>query len=124
MPLSYDAVDKEPPPSAYYWPESKRPPLNKAFFYGPIGAGVLDGVSTLDAISRGGVEANPTMRGVSGNAAALMGVKAASGLGVALLAKKLAASGHRGWAKIIAGLGTAVPTAAAIHNFTLQPPPR
>ena len=45
--------------------------------------------STLTALHHGAVEANPVVRGVSGNLAALLGVKAVTTFGVVYVAERL-----------------------------------
>jgi hypothetical protein len=55
-----------------------------------IGLQALDVASTLSALDRGHVEANPMMRGVSAHPAALVAVKAAATGGTVLLARRIA----------------------------------
>lgn len=50
---------------------------------------VLDAKSTLDAVGRGGAEANPVLKGIAGSPLALFAVKAAGTTGVVLVTEKM-----------------------------------
>ena len=97
--------------------EDQRPDIGWGWKVAPTAASLFDAWTTRDAMNRGGVEANPFMRGLAGNDALLYGSKAASGALMGLLAHKLGRSGHETAAKIVSGIGVAVPTAAGIHNL-------
>lgn len=75
---------------------------------------VADGISTLHAFKHGAVEQNPLIGQSPGM---LMGVKAAGAVGIPLLMKKIADSGHP---KIAKALGYALGGAGALvagHNY-------
>jgi hypothetical protein len=80
-------------------------------------ASLFDAWSTQDALERGGVEANPIMKPIAGNPAALYGTSLASGLLTGYLADRLAKSGHRTAGKVISGLGIGVHLGAGAHNL-------
>lgn len=50
---------------------------------------VFDTQSTVDAIARGGMEANPVLKGIAGNPVALVAVKAAGTSGVIFATEKM-----------------------------------
>lgn len=93
--------------------------LNPLLVLAPAAAEAFDAYSTRRAMAGGGHEANSAMEPFAGNPAALYGTKIGTGLLAGLLADRLARSGHRTAAKIVAGLEVSIPLGAGIHNMTL-----
>ena len=77
----------------------------------------LDVHSTLSSLDRGAVEANPLLRGVSKHPAALIGVKAALGVSLIYVTRKIAKSNQ-----VVATLASvavnSVLLTAAHHNYS------
>ena len=59
------------------WHPAKRPAALPALYAGSVLLQSFDAYSTMKAISLGGTEANPIMKGAASNPAAMIGVKAA-----------------------------------------------
>ncbi len=97
--------------------QEESPDIGWGWKVAPTAASLFDAWATRDAMNRGGVEANPFMKGLAGNDALLFGTKAASGALIGYLAHKLARGGHENAAKVVSGIGVAVPTAAGISNL-------
>jgi Domain of unknown function (DUF5658) len=68
---------------------SWKTPLLNSLHAVSIATQLLDAHSTIKAIDRGGVEANPLMRGLIDNRPAFIGVKAAGAAGLVYLTHKL-----------------------------------
>jgi hypothetical protein len=91
------------------------PALNSVIVAGQLG----DAGSTHYALGKGGArEGNPAVASLieHGGIASLYAVKAATGIGMALIADHVASIGHPRAAKVLAFLGGAVPLAVAAHN--------
>lgn len=71
-------------------PVETRRPVALLPLYVSFGAlQILDAKSTLDAVARGGVEANPVMKGFASKPLALVAVKAAGTTGVVFVTEKM-----------------------------------
>jgi hypothetical protein len=77
---------------------------------------VLDVHSTSRALAAGGVEANPVMRGVAGNPAALLAVKAGVTASTIVLAEKVRSKSRVGAILLMAALNSTYATVVA-HNY-------
>lgn len=77
---------------------------------------MLDVHSTSRALANGGVEANPVMRGVAGNPAALVAVKAGVTASTILLAEKVRSKSRVGAILLMAALNSTYATVVA-HNY-------
>jgi len=81
-----------------------------------IALNVMDIVTTRKALARGGVEANPVMKGVVGSRAAFYGVKAVSATAMILMGEKLAKRSRK--AAVISAIAANVLTATVVaHNM-------
>jgi hypothetical protein len=69
--------------------DTGRPAILPALYVSVAALQALDAHSTMTAIGRGGREANPFMRGVAGNRAALLAVKAGVAGSTIFLAEKM-----------------------------------
>jgi hypothetical protein len=76
-----------PPPAALV--EPRRPGALVPLYASFAAFQVVDAQSTLHALSRGGVEANPIMKGIAGKPVALVAVKAAATTGVIVASEKM-----------------------------------
>jgi hypothetical protein len=77
---------------------------------------LLDAHSTSRALATGGVEANPVMRGVVGNPAALVAVKAGVTASTILLAEKVRSKSRVGAILLMAAFNSTYATVVA-HNY-------
>jgi hypothetical protein len=77
---------------------------------------LLDAHSTTRALASGGVEANPVMRGVAGNPAALVAVKAGVTASTIVLAEKVRSKSRVGAILLMAALNSTYATVVA-HNY-------
>jgi hypothetical protein len=97
--------------------EKKDRGLGVGWKVGPAAASLFDAWTTQDALKRGGEEANPLMKPLAGNNAALYGVNVGAGILTGIIADKLAKSGHRNAARLVSGLSMGVHTAAGASNL-------
>jgi hypothetical protein len=67
----------------------RRPALLPAMYATAVALQALDAHSTMTALNRGAVEANPAMRGVVGNRSALVAVKVGAAAGTIFVAEKM-----------------------------------
>ncbi|HSC28714.1 MAG TPA: DUF5658 family protein [Vicinamibacterales bacterium] len=84
--------DPQPPlqlPGATGIPQPRRPSSLVPLYVSFAALQALDVHSTRRAIERGGVEANPVMKGLAGNSAGLLAVKAAGTAGVIYVSEKM-----------------------------------
>ena len=91
-----------------------------AMYLATIATQMLDVHSTLHAVERGAVDANPVVRGLVGNPAAFVSVKAAVGVGVAYATHRIARRNRT--AGIVASI--AINSAClmiAAHNYRAAP---
>lgn len=95
--------------------EDRARSLGAGWTVGPTAASLFDAWATNDAIARGGVEANPLMGPFAGGPG-IYAIKGAQGILTGLIARKLAHDGHGTAARIVSGLGIAIPLAAGTHN--------
>ena len=77
---------------------------------------IMDAVSTRQALSRGGAEANPAMSGLAGNSAALFAVKAGTAAATTFFAERLSKNHPRAATIMMAVLNTAY-VAIVTHNY-------
>jgi hypothetical protein len=77
---------------------------------------MLDAHSTTRALASGAVEANPMMRGVAGNPAALVAVKAGVTASTIVVAEKLRSRSRVGAILFMAALNSTFATIVA-HNY-------
>ena len=77
---------------------------------------LLDAHSTTRALATGGVEANAVMRGVAGNPAALLAVKAGVTASTIVLAEKVRSKSRVGAILLMAALNSTYATVVA-HNY-------
>jgi hypothetical protein len=78
-----------------------------------------DVYTTLAALNRGAVEANPAMRGVARRPAALVAVKAGVAASSILASAHLWKQHHRKAAVILLGIPTGAMAAVAVHNASV-----
>jgi hypothetical protein len=76
---------------------------------------VLDAQTTIAALDRGATEANPLMRGIAGNRAALFAVKAGTTAGAIYLAERLRTHSRVSAVLLMAGFNSLYATVVA-HN--------
>jgi hypothetical protein len=74
---------------------AKRPMLLPALYAAQAALQALDAHSTYSALSRGGVEANPLMKGVVGNKGAMMAVKVGVAASTIWMAERMWKKGNR-----------------------------
>lgn len=77
---------------------------------------IMDAVSTRQALSRGGTEANPAMAGLARNPAAFFAVKAGTAAATTYFAERLSKNHPRAATIVMAVLNTAYATIVA-HNY-------
>jgi Domain of unknown function (DUF5658) len=87
-----------------------------------IGLQALDIASTLSALDKGYVEANPMMRGLTAHPAALVAVKAAATGGTVLLARRIAGRNRMAGILLTAALDGAY-SYIVVRNFALAAAP-
>lgn len=91
---------------------AKRPMMLPALYVAQAALQALDAHSTSSALSRGGVEANPLMKGVVGNKGAMMAVKIGAAASTIWIAERMWKRGNRAGAiatmLIVNGLTAAV----------------
>lgn len=93
--------------------------LNPALLLAQPLAQAFDAYSTQKALGAGGREGNSFMEPFANNPAAMYATKVAGGALVALLADRLARSGHRNAAKLLSGISIGAPVVAGIHNMEM-----
>jgi hypothetical protein len=106
------SVAAQPP-----WTAAARRPTALPAMYVSFGAlQVLDVYSTRRAIARGAVEANPVMKGLAGNAAAMLAVKGAA-TAVSIYCAEKAWKRHRKAAIVLMLVLNGATAAVAAHNL-------
>lgn len=95
----------------------RRPSLLPALYIGQIALQALDAHSTFTALDRGGVEANPLMKGVAGNRGAMLAVKAGAAAGTIWAAEHLWRRGNRAGAIALMVVANGVTAAVVAHNY-------
>jgi hypothetical protein len=91
-------------------------PVLTALHVTSVAAQMLDVHSTIRALDRGGIEANPLMSGLVKNRAAFIGIKAAMGAGLVLATHKMAKSNKLA-AIVTAAAANSVMLTVASHNY-------
>lgn len=95
----------------------KRPMLLPALYAAQVALQALDAHSTYSAISRGGVEANPLMKGVVGNKGAMMAVKAGVAASTIWIAERMWKRGNRAGAIATMLIVNGVTGAVVANNY-------
>ena len=95
------------------------PSLLRSTYVGLAALQAYDTYSTLTALHNGAVEANPVIRGVSGNPTALLAVKGAATFGVIYVAERLWRERHRGAAIALMAATNATMAVVAAHNASV-----
>ena len=96
---------------------AKRPMLLPALYAAQVALQALDAHSTYSAISRGGVEANPLMKGVVGNKGAMMAVKAGVAASTIWIAERMWKRGNRAGAIATMLIVNGVTGAVVANNY-------
>ncbi len=96
--------------------DSGRPAVLPALYVSVAALQALDAHSTMTALGRGGREANPVMRGVAGNRAALLAVKAGVAGSTIYLAEKMWKR-NRVAAIAMMAIVNAIDAAVVAHNY-------
>ena len=104
-----DATVAEPKPSG----------LHPGWWGAVIAAQVADALTTNAAIRRGGVEANPAMKGLASHPTALLLSKAGIGAGLAGLAHVMHKKNPK-VGKIMAAMSAGVPAVAAVSTSRVR----
>lgn len=81
---------------------------------------LFDAYTTDKALERGGMEANPVLKGIAGNDAALYSTKLALGLTQAYVVHLLDKGDHKKAAKILSMITFGIPTGIGIRNMGVQ----
>ena len=96
---------------------TKRPMLLPAMYAAQAALQALDAHSTYAAINRGGVEANPLMKGVVRNKGAMMAVKAGVAASTIWLAERMWKRGNRVGAIATMLIANGVTAAVVANNY-------
>jgi hypothetical protein len=91
-------------------------PLRRTMYVSFAALQIMDAVSTRQALSRGGTEANPAMSGLARNSAALFAVKAGTAAATTYFAERLSKNHPRAATIMMAVLNTAY-AAIVAHNY-------
>ena len=102
---------------ASFAPRAQRPMLLPALYAAQAALQALDAHSTYSAISRGGYEANPLMKGVVGNKGAMMAVKAGVAASTIFMAEKMWRRGNRAGAIATMLVVNGVTAAVVANNY-------
>jgi Domain of unknown function (DUF5658) len=104
---------------ATVWTPASRPAALPALYAGSAALQAFDAFSTMKALRQGATEANPVMRGVVGNPAMLIGVKAGVTAASILAAERLWRQHHQMHAVILMAVSNGVMAAVAAHNASV-----
>lgn len=96
-----------------------RPAVLPALYVSLAALQGYDAYSTLKVLKQGGVEANPMMRGVSGNPAAFIAIKGAVTFASIYTAERLWRDDHRVAAIVLMAATTGTMAAIAAHNASV-----
>jgi len=99
---------------------TKRPLALPALYAAQVALQVLDVHSTYSAIHRGGVEANPLMKGVVGNKGAMMAVKAGVAASTIWIAERMWKKGNRVGAVATMLVVNGVTAAVVANNYNVS----
>jgi hypothetical protein len=102
---------------ASFTPQSRRPLALPALYAAQVALQVLDVHSTYSAINRGGVEANPLMKGVVDNQGAMMAVKAGVAAGTIWISERMWKKGNRAGAIATMLVVNSVTAAVVANNY-------
>ncbi len=102
---------------ASYTPRDKRPLALPALYAAQAALQALDAHSTYAAIGRGGVEANPLMKGVVGNKGAMMAVKAGVAASSIWMAERMWKKGNRAGAIATMLVVNGITAAVVANNY-------
>lgn len=97
-------------------PEGSRPAALLPMYAGFIALQGYDGYSTIKALNRGAVEANPLMRGVVKCPVALISIKGVAAAGVVFAAERLWRAKHRKAAVILMAVTGGMMVAVGANN--------
>ncbi len=100
-----------------FGPRMKRPMLLPAMYAAQVALQALDAHSTYAAINRGGVEANPLMKGVVQNKGAMMAVKAGVAASTIWIAERMWKRGNRVGAIATMLIANGVTAAVVANNY-------
>jgi len=102
---------------ASFTPRAKRPLALPALYAAQAALQALDAHSTYAALNRGGVEANPLMKGVVGNKGAMMAVKAGVAASTIWMAERMWKKGNRAGAIATMLIANGVTAAVVANNY-------
>ena len=102
---------------ASFTPQSKRPLALPALYAAQVALQALDAHSTYAAINRGGVEANPLMKGVVDNKGAMMAVKAGVAASTIWISERMWKKGNRAGAIATMLIVNSVTAAVVANNY-------
>jgi hypothetical protein len=102
--------------AAPVWQPASRPTILPALYAGSALLQAYDAYSTMKALNLGGVEANPVAKGVVGNPALFIGVKAAVAAASILAAEKMWKNHHRLAAIATMAATNSIMAMVAAHN--------
>jgi Domain of unknown function (DUF5658) len=102
---------------AGFTPRVKRPLALPALYAAQAALQALDAHSTYAAINRGGVEANPLMKGVVGNKGAMMAVKAGVAASTIWVAERMWKKGNRAGAIATMLVVNGITAAVVANNY-------
>ena len=91
-----------------------------ALYASLAGLQAYDAFSTLTVLTRGGVEANPIMKGIAGSPLALVAVKAGTTAGSIYVAERLWRQNHKGQAIALMVATNGLMAAVAAHNTSVM----
>lgn len=98
-------------------PRVKRPMVLPAMYAAQVALQALDAHSTYSALNRGGVEANPMMKGVVQNKGAMMAVKAGVAASTIWIAERMWKRGNRVGAIATMLIANGVTAAVVANNY-------
>lgn len=102
---------------AGFTPRARRPLALPALYAAQAALQALDAHSTYAALNRGGVEANPLMKGVVGNKGAMMAVKAGVAASTIWVAERMWKKGNRAGAIATMLVVNGITAAVVANNY-------
>jgi Domain of unknown function (DUF5658) len=101
------------------WKPAARPSILPALYGGSAALQAFDAYSTLKALRLGGTEANPVMKGIVGNPAVFIGIKAALTAASIVSAERMWRDGHQLRAIAMMAISNGIMAAVAAHNASV-----
>jgi hypothetical protein len=101
------------------WTPPSRPMALPALYAGSAALQAFDAYSTLKALHLGATEANPVMKGVVGNPAVFIGIKAAVTAASIVSAEKMWREHHQMRAIVMMAVSNGIMAAVAAHNASV-----